>query len=104
MTAAVSGAAWIDFTVADKGMAIEAVARRLGIGKDEMMAFGDNFNDVEMLEAVGRPCLMETADPALLERFPSAARAWRRRWRHFWRRFPEARPGKKYQPRGRRFD
>ena len=71
VTAAVSGAAWIDFTVADKGMAIEAVARRLGIGKDEMMAFGDNFNDVEMLEAVGRPCLMETADPALLERFPS---------------------------------
>ena len=65
VTAAVSGAAWIDFTVADKGMAIEAVARRLGIGKDEMMAF------VEMLEAVGRPCLMETADPALLERFPS---------------------------------
>lgn len=67
---AVSGAAWIDFTAANKGMAIGTVAERLGIHKEEMMAFGDNFNDVEMLEAVGRPCLMDTADPALLGRFP----------------------------------
>lgn len=70
VTAAVSGAEWIDFTAADKGMAIRAVAERLGLQRDEMMAFGDNFNDVEMLEAVGRPCLMDTAAPALLERFP----------------------------------
>ena len=34
------------------------------------MAFGDNWNDVPMLEAAGVPWLMASAAPALRERFP----------------------------------
>ena len=33
------------------------------------MAFGDNWNDVPMLEAAGTPWLMASAVPALRERF-----------------------------------
>lgn len=68
---AVAGAEWVDFTVADKGTGLTRLCTALGIGLDEVMAFGDNFNDVSMLSAVGQPWLMEGADPALKERFPA---------------------------------
>ena len=38
------------------------------------MAFGDNYNDVSMLEQVGRPYLMETAAPELRARFSTRCR------------------------------
>lgn len=38
---------------AGKGRALEAVARRYGIPIDLTLAFGDNFNDVSMLQAAG---------------------------------------------------
>ena len=68
---AVAGVEWVDFTVADKGTGLAQLCAALGIGLDEVMAFGDNFNDVPMLSAVGQPWLMEGADPALKERFPA---------------------------------
>lgn len=37
----------------------------LGIPPDEVTVFGDNCSDLSMLRMVGRPCLMETAGPAL---------------------------------------
>ena len=43
----------------------------LGVELDEVMAFGDNFNDEAMLSIAGRPWIMEGADPALKERFPN---------------------------------
>lgn len=67
---AVAGAEWVDFTVADKGTGLTQLCAALGVGLDEVMAFGDNFNDAPMLSAVGQPWLMEGADPALKERFP----------------------------------
>lgn len=42
----------------NKGKALEKLGDILGIETDEMMAVGDNLNDVEMLEAVGHPVLM----------------------------------------------
>ena len=66
---AVAGAEWVDFTVADKGTGLTQLCTALGVGLDEVMAFGDNFNDVPMLSAVGHPWLMEGADPALKDRF-----------------------------------
>ena len=68
--AAVAGEAWLDFTLSDKGTGLDQLCRRLEIGPDQVMAFGDNFNDVPMLALAGRPYIMETAHPQLRERFP----------------------------------
>jgi len=48
-----------------KGSALAVWAKRAGIDPSEVMAIGDNFNDVEMLEFAGRPVLMGNSDPAL---------------------------------------
>ena len=67
---AVAGLAWLDFTLADKGVGLSALCAALGIPLEETMAFGDNWNDVPMLDLAGTAWLMEAADPALLRRFP----------------------------------
>lgn len=68
---AVAGAQWVDLTAADKGTGLTQLCAALNIGMEDVMAFGDNFNDVPMLSAVGQPWLMEGADPALKDRFPA---------------------------------
>ncbi len=65
LTATVSGRDWFDFTVANKGMGMEKLMRHMGVQKEEVAAFGDNFNDETMLDLVGHPFLMETAHPDL---------------------------------------
>lgn len=47
-----------------------ALCRALGIGPEQVLAVGDNYNDVPMLELAGEPWIMEGADPELLRRFP----------------------------------
>ncbi len=47
---------------ADKGAAVLAMAERLGIGREEIFAIGDNGNDVTMLGSVG--CSVAVADGA----------------------------------------
>ena len=44
-----------------KGSALEAWARRLALDPAEVMAVGDNLNDLEMLEFAGRPVVMGNA-------------------------------------------
>ncbi|HDA0344452.1 TPA: HAD family phosphatase [Staphylococcus aureus] len=44
---------------AQKGIALETIAERLGIEMKEVMAIGDNLNDLSMLEKVGYPVAME---------------------------------------------
>ena len=44
-----------------KGHALQRWARHRGIARDEVMAIGDNYNDVEMLEFAGRPVIMGNA-------------------------------------------
>ncbi len=65
-----SGPMWIDFTLANKGIGLRHLCEALGIDLADVMAFGDNWNDVPMLEAAGQPYLMSCAAPALKERFP----------------------------------
>lgn len=65
-----AGPIWLDFTLADKGTGLRGLCRSLGVDMAEVMAFGDNWNDVPMLEAAGTPWLMASAVPALRERFP----------------------------------
>lgn len=60
---AVSGELFLDITAkgVNKGVAIEKIQSYFGISKDECMAFGDNFNDIEMLERVTHSYAMENS-------------------------------------------
>lgn len=77
---AVAGEKWLDFTAADKGKGVRALCRALGIGPEQVLAVGDNYNDVPMLELAGEPWIMEGADPELLRRFPRHCARWRVCW------------------------
>jgi Cof subfamily protein (haloacid dehalogenase superfamily) len=46
-----------------KGQAVRWLARRLGIPLEQTMAIGDQFNDLEMIEAVGHGVAMPSAPP-----------------------------------------
>lgn len=64
---AVSGFDWLDVSVlnANKGRALDALMRRLGVDKSECAAFGDHMNDYEMLAASGLPFVTANAYPPL---------------------------------------
>ena len=68
-SAAIAGKEWLDFTLADKGTGLDDITARMGISADEVMSFGDNFNDLPLLEKVGHPFIMANGAPALKERF-----------------------------------
>lgn len=64
-----------DFSLVDvvragcsKGAALRAWAERRGLGPQQVMAVGDNLNDLAMLEYAGRPVLMGNALPELKAR------------------------------------
>ena len=42
-----------------KAASIQAVSKHFGYQKEELMAFGDGHNDIEMLDVVGYPIVME---------------------------------------------
>ncbi|MDU6196237.1 MAG: Cof-type HAD-IIB family hydrolase [Staphylococcus haemolyticus] len=48
---------------AQKGIALETIANQLHIDLQDVMALGDNLNDVSMLERVGYPVAMDNAIP-----------------------------------------
>lgn len=50
---------------ASKGAGLAAVAAEAALTREEVMAVGDNFNDLEMLEWAGTGVLMGNADPTL---------------------------------------
>lgn len=60
---AISGSQYLDFTdpSVSKGSAIRQIQSKLGIAVDECMAFGDNYNDIEMLKNVTYSYAMEKA-------------------------------------------
>lgn len=60
----------IDITAptATKGRALAWRAQQLGLTRDEVMAVGDNFNDLEMLEFAGVAVVMANAVAGLKER------------------------------------
>lgn len=64
-----------DFSLVDvlaagctKGATLAEWARLRGCPREDVMALGDNLNDVEMLEAAGVPVVMGNSVPALLAR------------------------------------
>jgi hypothetical protein len=48
-----------------KGRALKLWVERCGVSQDEVMAIGDNLNDLEMLQFAGRPVLMGNSCPDL---------------------------------------
>lgn len=65
----------MDFTLLDiihpqasKGTGVAAAAAELGATPEQVMAVGDNFNDLEMLEFAGTSVVMANADASLRER------------------------------------
>lgn len=69
--AAITGDHWLDFTTAGKGVGLQWLCDDLGLSPEKTYAFGDNYNDVPMLELAGQPYIMTTAAPELLARFPN---------------------------------
>jgi hydroxymethylpyrimidine pyrophosphatase-like HAD family hydrolase len=63
-----------------KGRALMDLARRRGVEREEILAIGDNWNDVSMLEAAGAAVLMANAPEDLKE--VGAAREWTMGARH----------------------
>ena len=59
----ISGHAWIDFVAPDvnKGRALTELIAHLGITSEECAAFGDNYNDLEMLSGVKHGYVMNNA-------------------------------------------
>ena len=53
-----------------KGVGIKVLQEHFGLQKEEMAAFGDNYNDMEMLEAVGYPVAMLNAREGVLNMCP----------------------------------
>lgn len=51
-----------------KGHAVERWATHRGIRSGEIMAIGDNFNDIEMLDVAGIPVVMGNASPEMKQR------------------------------------
>lgn len=69
VTVVTSGYAWLDMIASDvnKGRAMQLLLEHLNIKADEAAAFGDNYNDIEMLEAVKYSYAMESAQPGVAE-------------------------------------
>jgi Cof subfamily protein (haloacid dehalogenase superfamily) len=57
-----------------KGAALDSLARIRGLSREQIMAIGDNLNDVEMLEYAGRAVVMANAGDELL--LLSQQRGW----------------------------
>jgi hypothetical protein len=51
-----------------KGHAVERWAAHRGIKAAQIMAIGDNFNDIEMLDVAGMPFVMANASPEMKQR------------------------------------
>lgn len=62
-----SGNIWIDFIVPgyNKGTALQKLMDLFHIKPEECIAFGDQYNDIEMLELVGQGYAMSNAAPGI---------------------------------------
>ena len=71
---AIAGDIWLDITLADKGKGIRALCRQLDVALENVVAFGDNYNDVPILDIVGTPYIMACAPEDLQARYPNVCR------------------------------
>jgi Cof subfamily protein (haloacid dehalogenase superfamily) len=57
-----------------KGRALRFVLERLDADVAHCVAFGDNMNDIDLLETAGHPFMMSNANPDLIKRLPDVPR------------------------------
>jgi Cof subfamily protein (haloacid dehalogenase superfamily) len=57
-----------------KGRALRFVLDRLKVDAADCVAFGDNMNDIDLLETAGHPFMMGNANPDLIARLPKVPR------------------------------
>jgi Cof subfamily protein (haloacid dehalogenase superfamily) len=57
-----------------KGRALRYVLSLLGADASKCVAFGDNMNDIDLLETAGHPFVMNNANPELVTRLPHVPR------------------------------
>jgi len=69
VTVVTSGMEWLDMISLDtnKGNAMKVLQKHFNILPDETMAFGDNYNDVEMLGNAGYSYAMNSGKSAILD-------------------------------------
>jgi Cof subfamily protein (haloacid dehalogenase superfamily) len=53
----------VNHRLATKGVALSKLAEQLNISREQVMAFGDSFNDLEMLEYAGYGFAVANAHP-----------------------------------------
>lgn len=74
VTVVTSGTEWLDMIAlgTNKGSAIKILMDTLNISSAEAMAFGDNYNDIEMLETVGTGYVMTNAKKDIIDMFDNS--------------------------------
>ena len=71
VTTSISGNAEFNAAGVDKGVGLAMLRTKLGIDRMHVIAFGDNENDLEMLETVGTVLMhRRLTDPEFLCRLP----------------------------------
>ena len=63
----ISGSKWVDITdfESSKGNAVRWLQRFLGVSVEETAVFGDNYNDISMMECAGRSYASELSAPEI---------------------------------------
>lgn len=69
----ISGVDWVDVAPVgvNKGNALAAILKKTGIKPEECLAFGDNFNDREMLALCGERYVVGNAPDGMKKLFPA---------------------------------
>lgn len=67
MRPVITGPLWLDFFLegCNKGTGLAALQQTLGITKEETLCFGDDENDIELLDQAGTPCAVMQCSPQL---------------------------------------
>lgn len=62
-----SGICWVDFLMpgVNKGFGLEQICKKLDIPQEQTVAFGDNLNDIELLQAAGTGVAVSSAREGL---------------------------------------
>ena len=79
--ACMAGEEWVDFMdkSVDKGNGLKILEDYLGIGRQEAMAFGDNDNDIGMMQAAGESYAVDTAPEHVKKAAGAVCPGWRKK-------------------------
>ncbi len=77
--ACMAGEEWVDFMdlSVDKGSALQTIQTLYGITRSETMAFGDNSNDIGLMQAAGESYAVENAHASLKEAARYVCPSWK---------------------------